>query len=138
VPAESTISRILTQRGFVVPAPAKRPKSSYVRFEAALPNECWQADVTHWHLAAGIDVEILNVIDDYSRLCVAADARWVTDTHGVLEAESSGVANDLATMKASIDGLYAELTSLRAHLSELIERAPTTADQAERNDGAVH
>jgi hypothetical protein len=30
-------------------------------------------------------------------------------------------------MKVSIDGLYAELTSLRAHLSELIERTPTTA-----------
>jgi hypothetical protein len=41
-------------------------------------------------------------------------------------------------MKASIDGLYAELTSLRAHLSELIERAPTTADEVERSDGAVH
>jgi len=85
VPAESTISRILTQRGFVAPAPAKRPKSSFVRFEAALPNECWQGDVTHWVLASGDEVEILNIIDDYSRLCLAADARWVTDTHAVLE-----------------------------------------------------
>ena len=48
------------------------------------------------------------------------------------------MAHDLATMKASIDGLYAELTSLRAHLSELIERAPTTADKAERSDDAVY
>jgi hypothetical protein len=36
-------------------------------------------------LADGTEVEILNVIDDYSRLCVGADARWVTDTHAVLE-----------------------------------------------------
>ena len=85
VPAESTISRILRQRGFVIPQPAKRPKSSFVRFEAALPNECWQADVTHWRLATGAEVEILNIIDDHSRLCVAADVRVVTDTHDVLE-----------------------------------------------------
>ncbi len=56
----------------------------------------------------------------------------------LIEAESSSLAHDLATMRASIDGLYSELTSLRAHLSELIERAPTTADGAERGDGTVH
>lgn len=55
----------------------------------------------------------------------------------LIEAESSSMAHDLATMRTSIDGLYAELGSLRAHLSEFIERAPTTAD-AERSDGAVH
>ena len=36
-----------------VPEPRKRPHSSFVRFEAALPNECWQADITHWKLADG-------------------------------------------------------------------------------------
>lgn len=36
--------------------------------QAELPNECWQADTTHWTLADGSDVEILNVIDDYPRL----------------------------------------------------------------------
>jgi transposase len=46
-PAVSTIWRILTARGFVVPQPHKRPKSSYVRFEAAQPNERWQTDITH-------------------------------------------------------------------------------------------
>jgi hypothetical protein len=45
-----------------------------VRFEAQLPNECWQADTTHWHLADESDVEILNVIDDHSRLVVASRA----------------------------------------------------------------
>ncbi len=43
-PAVSTIWRILTERGFVTPQPHKRPKSSYVRFEADQPNERWQAD----------------------------------------------------------------------------------------------
>jgi len=38
------------------------------------PNELWQADTTQWQLADGTDVEILNVIDDHSRLLLAADA----------------------------------------------------------------
>src|SRR5437588_8637760 len=77
-PAPSTIWRILTRRGFVTPQPQKRPRSSFVRFEAEQPNERWQADVTHWPLADGTEVEILNVIDDHSRFCVASEARVVT------------------------------------------------------------
>jgi hypothetical protein len=33
----------------------------------------WQADTTHWHLADGQDVEILNLLDDHSRLLVGSD-----------------------------------------------------------------
>ena len=51
VPAISTIWRILKRRGFVTPQPHKRPRSSWKRFEAELPNQRWQADATHWHLA---------------------------------------------------------------------------------------
>lgn len=69
-PSIATIWRILKARGFVTPQPHKRPKSSFTRFEADLPNERWQADVTHWTLADGSSVEILNIIDDHSRLCV--------------------------------------------------------------------
>jgi transposase InsO family protein len=72
VPSVSTIWRILARRGFVEAQPQKRPHASLIRFEAALPNECWQADVTHWQLRNGADVEILNFIDDHSRLIVAA------------------------------------------------------------------
>jgi hypothetical protein len=46
-------------------------------------------------------------------------------------AESSNVVDDLAIMKTSIDGLYAEFTSRLPHLSKLIERAPKTVDGAE-------
>jgi hypothetical protein len=35
-------------------------------FEAELPNQCWQADVTHWQLENHSEVEILDVIDDHS------------------------------------------------------------------------
>jgi transposase InsO family protein len=75
VPSVATIWRILTRRGFVVPQPQKRPKSSFIRFEADMPNERWQADITHWKLARDREVEILNVIDDHSRLLVASDVR---------------------------------------------------------------
>ena len=72
VPSASTIYRVLKARGFVTPEPHKRPKSSWKRFEAEFPNECWQADVTHVEVADGVVYEVLNVIDDHSRLCVAS------------------------------------------------------------------
>lgn len=66
-PALSTIRRILHDASLITPAPKKRPKSSYLRFEADLPNECWQADITHWFLANGTRVEILDFLDDHAR-----------------------------------------------------------------------
>jgi transposase InsO family protein len=75
VPAVSTIWRILVRRGFVTPQPHKRPKSSWHRFQAEQPNERWQADTTHWQLADGTDVEILNLLDDHSRLALASVPR---------------------------------------------------------------
>jgi transposase InsO family protein len=77
-PSVSTIMRVLRRRGCVVPQPKKRPKSSYVRFEASLPNECWQSDMTHWTLADDVHVEIVNFIDDHSRYCIASVAVPVT------------------------------------------------------------
>ena len=76
-PAVSTIWRVLTRRGFVTPQPRKRPKASYVRFQADQPNERWQLDITHWQLAGGTGAEILNIIDDHSRLLTASAARLV-------------------------------------------------------------
>ena len=84
VPSVATIWRVLKARGFVTAQPHKRPKSSYIRFCAELPNECWQMDVTHVVLATGAEVEILNVIDDHSRLCVASVARRVTKSLDVV------------------------------------------------------
>lgn len=74
VPSVSTIQRVLGARGFVTPNPKKRPKSARIRFCADFPNECWQADMTHVELANGAVFEVLNVIDDHSRLCVASRA----------------------------------------------------------------
>jgi transposase InsO family protein len=72
-PSVSTIWRVLSRRGLVKPQPHKRPRSSYVRFQAELPNQLWQADLTLWQLADGSEVEILNVLDDHSRLLVGSD-----------------------------------------------------------------
>ena len=74
VPSVATIWRMLKRAGFITPQPHKRPRSSLIRFEAQLPNEMWQADVTVWQLASGEVVEILNLIDDHSRLLLGADA----------------------------------------------------------------
>jgi transposase InsO family protein len=73
-PAVTTIWRILTRAGAITPEPRKRPKRSWIRFEADLPNECWQADFTHWALAAGTDAEILLWVDDHSRFLISATA----------------------------------------------------------------
>jgi transposase InsO family protein len=74
VPSEATIWRVLVRRGQVVPQPQKRPQVADRRFERERPNECWQIDATHRHLATGVVVEVINLIDDCSRLCVESFA----------------------------------------------------------------
>jgi len=84
--SRSTVSRHLTAAGLVTPEPKKRPKSSYLRFEAKMPNETWQSDFTHYRLTApegthGADVEILTWLDDCTRYAISVTAhRRVTGT----------------------------------------------------------
>ncbi len=92
VPSVATIWRVLCRRGFVTRQPQKRPKSSWRRFQAELPNECWQADTTHWTLADGRDVEILNIIDDHSRLLVASRVFVTAKAADVVETFHQGAA----------------------------------------------
>src|SRR5450631_2006095 len=68
----STVFRVLKARGFVALSPQKRLKSSFKTFVADLPNETWQADMTHVEFGGGVVYEVLNMIDDHSRLCVAS------------------------------------------------------------------
>ena len=80
-PSTSTIRRILHTSGMITREPKKRPKASLHRFEAHQPNETWQSDFTHWSLADGTDIEILNFLDDHSRYLLACTAyRPVTVT----------------------------------------------------------
>ena len=94
----ATISRHLVRAGLVVPQPEKRPKSSYVRFQAALPNECWQADMTHYRLVAaggtgGGDAEILSWLDDHARYALRVTAHRRVTGSVVLAEFRRAVAN---------------------------------------------
>jgi transposase InsO family protein len=80
VPSVATVHRVLVRRGFVEPQPHKRPKTSWCRFEAPAPNECWQIDATDWTIAVGV-VKIFNILDDHSR--VACRSRAVTEATSV-------------------------------------------------------
>lgn len=79
VPAVSTIWRILSRHGLITPQPHKRPRSSFIRFEAGLPNELWQTDATHW------------MIDDHSRLLVASVAFETVKAADVVDEEGNAV-----------------------------------------------
>jgi transposase InsO family protein len=80
--SRATVHRILVRNSQVVADPAKRPKSSYLRFEAEQPNETWQSDFTHYRLtrpdapttAPGVDVEIITWLDDHSRMALHISA----------------------------------------------------------------
>lgn len=90
-PSVSTIWRVLRRRGFVTPQPHKRPKSSWIRFEAKLPNERWQSDVTTWKLSGGREVEIVNFLDDHSRLITASRVLPTATATRVLQVFRSAV-----------------------------------------------
>ena len=56
--SRASAARILTRHGRVVPAPKKKPKSAYIRFQADQPNETWQSDFTHYRRAGGNEVKV--------------------------------------------------------------------------------
>jgi transposase InsO family protein len=88
----ATVSRYLARQGLVVPEPKKRPRSSYIRFQADQPNECWQADFTHYPLADGTGTEILSWLDDHSRLALSVTAHHRVTGPVVLTAFRAAVA----------------------------------------------
>ncbi len=79
--SRATIWRHLNTAGLIIAEPKKRPKTSYIRFQADLPNETWQSDFTHWQLRDNTGVEIITFLDDHSRyaLSVTAHIRITTD-----------------------------------------------------------
>ena len=97
--SRATIHRILTRAGAVTPEPAKRPKASYLRFAAEMPNETWQSDFTHYRLATGADTEIITWLDDHSRLALHVSAH--PRITGPIELATFGQAADLHGYPAS-------------------------------------
>ena len=88
----ATISRYLARAGLVTPEPRKRPKSSYLRFEAEQPNECWQSDFICYPLAGGTGTEILTWLDDHSRYALRITAHRRVTGPIVLTAFRAAVA----------------------------------------------
>ena len=146
VPSISTIWRVLKARGFVNPQPHKRPRSSWVRFEADFPHECWQADITHVRLADGTEVEICNIIDDHSRLCVASQALVRTRSVDVIRllhkaAETWGYPASFLTdngavftanTRGGVGAIEPELLSLGIHSKHSRPYHPQTCGKVER------
>jgi transposase InsO family protein len=91
LPSRASIWRVLRRRGQVVDQPSKRPKSSvWKRFEWGRPNDCWQIDATHWTLTGGTVIEIINIIDDHSRVLVSSVAVPVTTSPAAWAAFMTG------------------------------------------------
>jgi transposase InsO family protein len=106
LPSEATIWRTLVRRGLIVPEPAKRPRRSYRRFVADHPNECWQIDATEWELRDRSRVEIINLLDDHSRLAIASQAVLTTTSEAAWEVFSAATRRwGLPTRCLSDNGL---------------------------------
>ena len=129
VPSRTTIWRILKREGLIVPQPQKRPQSSLIRFEAELPNEMWQTDITHWHLAGGEHVEIMNMIDDHSRLFLATQAFTTTKAQDVVDVFHKAIElHGLPACLLSDNGAVLTATPRKGkvHLQTELERSRIT------------
>ena len=80
-PAPSTIHRVLANNGHITPQPQKRPRSSWIRFQADQPNETWQMDYSDWTITGHRKVAILTILDDHSRFIISCHAY----THATVE-----------------------------------------------------
>jgi len=90
--SRSTIYRTLRRHQLTNVEPIKRPKSSYIRFQAEQPNETWQSDMTHHRLADGTDIEILTWLDDHSRYALSVTAHRVVTGTTVVTAFRAAIA----------------------------------------------
>jgi transposase InsO family protein len=145
----ASISRHLAAAGLVTPTPAKRPKSSYIRFAAEQPNERWQADFTHWWLADKTHTEILTWLDDHSRYALSVTAhrrvtgpivldsfRKAVATHGIpastLTDNGMVFTTRLAGGKGGRNQLESELRRLGVTQINSTPNHPTTCGKVER------
>jgi transposase InsO family protein len=102
----NSIHRHLRAAGLVTPTPQRRPKSSYIRFAAEQPNERWQADFTHWWLADGTHVEILDWIDDHARYALSVTAhRRVTGAIVLAEFRKTVAAHGVPASTLTDNGM---------------------------------
>jgi transposase InsO family protein len=147
--SRATINRTLHRQELIVPAPAKRPRSSYRRFQAEQPNEMWQSDFTHYPLTSGDDSEILSWLDDHARLALLVTAHRrvtgpiVVDTFRTACAEHGPPASTLTDNgmvfttrlsggRGGRNGFEAELRRLGIAQKNSRPNHPTTCGKVER------
>jgi len=145
----ATIWRHLKEAGCIVPEPSKKPKTSYIRFQADLPNETWQSDFTHWHLANDIGVEIITFLDDHSRYALSVTAHTritgtivvdefleTAETHGfpasMLTDNGMVYTARFATGKGGKNRFERTLMNLRIIQKHSQPNHPTTCGKVER------
>ena len=118
LPSVATIWRILKRKGLITPEPHKRPRASFIRFEAKLPNETWQLDSTPWQLANGSPVEILNFLDDKSRVALGSSCFPTLKALDVVEVFHS--ASNVFGLPASLLGDNAAVFTGRTRRGKVI------------------
>lgn len=148
--SRATVYRIVRDAGAITPAPQKRPKASYVRFEADQPNETWQSDFTHHRLADGTDTEIITWLDDHSRYAlsvtchqpvtgpvVVATFTAAIETHGIPASTLTDNGLVYTTRfaqggRTSRNGFENLLVRLGVHQKNSRPNHPTTCGKVER------
>jgi transposase InsO family protein len=148
--SRATVYRILRRHTLIVAEPKKKPKSSYIRFQAEQPNETWQADFTHHRLADGTDIEILTWLDDHSRYALSVTAHRPVTGPAVVHAFTTAVAQHgipFSTLtdnglvfttrfahggRTSRNRLETELVKLRVRQKNSRPNHPTTCGKVER------
>lgn len=147
--SRATINRILTRAGLVVAEPRKRPRSSYVRFEAEQPNQTWQSDFTHYRLAhpdgpdqpsgPAHEVEILTWLDDCSRYALSLTAHPRVTGPAVLATFQAAVAAHGAPASTLTDNGMVFTTRFaggrggRNHLEQELRRLHITQKNGQPN-----
>lgn len=148
--SRATIYRIVRRADLVVPEPRKKPRSSYIRFQADQPNETWQADFTHHRLADGSDIEILTWLDDHSRYALSVTAHRPVTGPAVVNTFRTAIAKHgtpFSTLtdnglvfttrfanggNTSRNGLEKELVKHRVRQKNSRPNHPTTCGKVER------
>lgn len=148
--SRATIYRIVRRAKLIVPEPKKKPRSSYIRFQADQPNETWQADFTHHRLADGTDIEILTWLDDHSRYALSVTAHQRVTGPAVVTTFRQAIAEHgtpFSTLtdnglvfttrfahggRTSRNGLENELVKHRVRQKNSRPNHPTTCGKVER------
>ena len=129
-PAASTLARVFTRRGMVVPQPQKRPRSSYRRFEAAMVHECWQLDAFETVLADGSICVVYQVMDDRSRALLASHIGRTETAQGAITVIDKAIAAHQVPQRLLTDNGAAFNQTRRGLRSQLVEHLRTLGARA--------